>query len=619
MKLQLRQIQIRFKIMVALMFVVTAVVSVITYTMTNMFHQDKKSYISDVSALVATHAAAEVDAVLASYADRLLASSRIYADADLDPAARQRLLRGVLAEFPALISLNVLRDGQEVASLYDGGALEEAGITRDAYAARLAAEPLTAGALPERAPLVESYAVSDRLPALKLSVATAPSPDEPPLVLVAVVRLDDVQRIARASTAFDLSFFDDHGRPLFANDATRLAGLELPPSAQGLEGRVVAQAREFRLNEVEMIGGFAPTQIGGLTAAALVPRSAAYFASRNLLSRLVVIAAVLLMAAALIGMVWSATLTRPLSRLMTATQAVAKGRFDVHVEVKSGDELGTLGQSFNRMATELDDRENALKQAQVQLIQSEKLAAFGQLGAGIAHEVKNPLAGIQGVVQLSLRKCEEGSPFQQTLQIIEKETKRCRTIIDNLLKFARQEAVALAPTEIGTVITDAAAIMRHQLELKNVKLEAAADENLPLVKANGNQLQQVLMNLILNAQQAMAGKDGHVQVTAHEKAPGRVEIRVQDDGPGIPKDIQARIFEPFYTTKPAGQGTGLGLSVSFGIVRDHGGEISVESEPGSGTCFVISLPVLAQSKAPEDVGTVAAPVEDLSPVGTGGR
>jgi signal transduction histidine kinase len=139
-------------------------------------------------------------------------------------------------------------------------------------------------------------------------------------------------------------------------------------------------------------------------------------------------------------------------------------------------------------------------------------------------------------------------------------------------------------------MTDACAIVNHQLELNKVKLEKDLAPDLPTILGNANQLQQVLMNLMINAQQAMNGKPGMVSVITRLLKPDHVEIRVKDTGPGIPAEIQKRIFEPFFTTKPAGKGTGLGLSVSFGIIKDHKGEIRVESEEGKGSEFIITLP-----------------------------
>ncbi len=161
----------------------------------------------------------------------------------------------------------------------------------------------------------------------------------------------------------------------------------------------------------------------------------------------------------------------------------------------------------------------------------------------------------------------------------------------NLLKFARQEKVAHVLTDINSVAEDAAAIVDHQLGIHKVTLEKKLMHGLPGIMGNSNQIQQVLMNLMINAQQAMEGRPGLITVETLRADPGHVEIRVSDNGPGMPKEVQEKIFEPFFTTKTAGKGTGLGLSVSYGIINDHGGTISVESEPGKGTLFVVSLPV----------------------------
>jgi signal transduction histidine kinase len=291
-------------------------------------------------------------------------------------------------------------------------------------------------------------------------------------------------------------------------------------------------------------------------------------------------------------MIWSRRVTQPIIRLHDATKEVGKGKFDIRVNPTSSDEIGDLALSFNQMTQELTSREEALKQTQAQLVQSEKLAAFGQLGAGIAHEVKNPLAGILGYVQLSMRKVGPETPLHVNLKIIEKETKRCKTIIDNLLKFTRQEVVDRKPIEVNGVIEDTSALVEHQLGMHQIRLEKSLAEGLLPILGNANQLQQVLLNIILNAQQAMEGKPGVVRLETEILDEGWIEVRVRDTGPGIPKEIQSRLFDPFFTTKPAGKGTGLGLSVSYGIVRDHEGEIQVESEPGEGALFRIRLPAL---------------------------
>jgi signal transduction histidine kinase len=143
------------------------------------------------------------------------------------------------------------------------------------------------------------------------------------------------------------------------------------------------------------------------------------------------------------------------------------------------------------------------------------------------------------------------------------------------------------------VVTDAMAIVEHQLEMNRVTLKQNLAAELPIISGNANQIQQVLINLMINAQQAMEGRAGEVSVTTSHHDSGYVQIQVRDTGPGIPADLQSKIFEPFFTTKEVGKGTGLGLSVSYGIIKEHGGDIVVKSAVGKGTAFLISLPLKA--------------------------
>jgi predicted Zn finger-like uncharacterized protein len=346
-----------------------------------------------------------------------------------------------------------------------------------------------------------------------------------------------------------------------------------------------------------MVGGLAGIEGTDLLAGVQIPKAAAYLTARELLNNLTLVALVLLVAAALIGLFGSRLLTGTLERLSNAARIVAKGRFDIQVAATSRDEIGELASSFNQMAIELDTREKALKSTQEALIQSEKMAAFGELGAGIAHEIKNPLAGILGLTQLSMRKMNKNDPVYTNLGIIEKETNRCTYIIQNLLKFSRQEKVAFESVDLNQVARDAMAIVEHQLALNKIKLISEFDDALPSISGNANQIQQVLINLMINAQQAMEGRSGKVTVTTAGNKNGHAQIRVKDTGPGIPEELQAKIFEPFFTTKPVGKGTGLGLSVSYGIIKEHKADIQLHSTPDEGTSFTLLFPVTAMKSS----------------------
>ena len=283
------------------------------------------------------------------------------------------------------------------------------------------------------------------------------------------------------------------------------------------------------------------------------------------------------------------------------------------INATSRDEIGSLATSFNHMASELKSREKALIEANEKLVQSEKLSAFGQLSAGIAHEVKNPLTGILGYAQLSLRKIDKETSLHKNISVIEKEAKRCKAIIENLMKFARQEQVEFKETDLINVAGDALAIVDHQLSINRIKVIKQFDPALPLISGNANQIQQVLINLMINSQQAMDGEPGTISLRIRNCNDKWVEIWLKDSGPGIDKEIQDKLFEPFFTTKKSGKGTGLGLSMSYGIINEHKGKILIHSTLGKGTTFVIVLPIIQPST---ETGAVEAgentPIEKRS-------
>jgi two-component system, NtrC family, sensor kinase len=581
---------LRFKILLAQLLGVTVVLSLITFTMARLFHADKTAYIHDLTSTVVLHTAQEADALLIGYRERLRVFSRTLAQDEW--GGRQQVLNGLFEEFGEfLLVTRSSAEGEE--TVYDQAALAASGLTKGDLLGFRATHPLPAS-LPGGGPYLENSTVSTKLPTLTLTISeTAPDGGEQ-VTTSGVIRLDKLQNLARRSRVFEIFLLDAEGRFLAHSDRSRIgkaAGGDWWGRASQMRGS--GMTMEYRDGGKGMVGGFSRVSCGGLTAGVQIPKSAAYLSSRELLGDLLALSLTLLGGAALLSIYWSHRLTRPIEELSRATRMVAQGRFEIEVKADSGDEIGALAGSFNKMATELHNRENALKDLYGQLVQSEKMAAFGALGAGIAHEVKNPLAGILGITQLSLRGVEAGHPLQKNLLIIEKETKRCKTIIENLLKFARQEKVEFEAVDIPQVVADAVAIVDHQLGIHNIKVEQQLEAGLPGCRGNANQLQQVLMNLMINAQQAMAGSSGSLRISARQGESGAVELRISDTGPGIAQEIQDRIFEPFFTTKPAGQGTGLGLSVTYGIVKEHGGEIRLESGLGVGTTFIITLPTAA--------------------------
>ncbi len=286
----------------------------------------------------------------------------------------------------------------------------------------------------------------------------------------------------------------------------------------------------------------------------------------------------------------SRRITRPLEVLSRAVGKIAKGNFDVNVNIESEDEIGQLSKSFNEMADELNVREASLKKAQLALVQSEKMAAVGTLSAGLAHEVKNPLSAVLGYAQLAKRKLTQPEALEKHLDIIENETRRCNEIIGNLMQFSRAEKGEFSEVAVNAVIEKSIGIVDHQLSLNGVTIEKNLAPEIPPILGIANQLQQVLMNLSINAQQAM-GESGGVLSFSSVVDSSSVLITVDDTGPGIPDDVAANIFEPFFTTKEAGEGTGLGLSVTYGIIQEHDGDIRVMGNPNGGARFEIRLPI----------------------------
>jgi two-component system NtrC family sensor kinase len=585
----------RFKILIILLSVITIVVSTITFTMANLFREDKTAYIHDLTSVIALHTAQEARSLLTGYRQKLQVFAQIMSGRDLPQDRKDRLLERLFGDFKEFLSVTLYRDGKEQAAVYDAQTMKTAGVSKDDLISWRRKYPLPFDRIRSGELFIVNSTMSEKMPCLTLAVANPDASDDEPAVIAAVIRLDELLRLASRTKVFETFVIDSGGNLLAHTDPRVVVRHERASWLPALTGRqeqhTMGTTLEYAQNGVQMVGGFSPVEFSGLVAGVQIPKTAAYLTARELLGNLVVVALALIVISAIVSVFWSRLITRPIEKLSAAARVVGTGRFDIRLELSSRDEIGDLALSFNQMASELAVREKALKDSQTALIHSEKMAAFGQLGAGIAHEVKNPLAGILGFAQLSLRKIDADNALYQNLVMIEKEAKRSKTIIENLLKFARQEKMEFEKVSINTVVEESATIMRHQLELHKVKLELDPAPELPPVSGNANQLQQVLMNLFLNAQQAMDGTAGAIRVTTRLLGPDTVEVRVIDSGPGITEDVQAKLFEPFFTTKPSGKGTGLGLSVSYGIIKEHRGDIRVESRPGAGATFIITIPI----------------------------
>ena len=276
--------------------------------------------------------------------------------------------------------------------------------------------------------------------------------------------------------------------------------------------------------------------------------------------------------------------TRPVEDLTAAARRIGEGDLTGGFTLDRSDEIGVLSKT-------LDDMKTKLKSSYDLLLNSEKMALMGQVVAGIAHELNNPLTIVIGNIQLMMMR-EFNEKNLQSLTRIKDGADRASRIVKNLLTFARQEKPERKLTDINVALKKALELRHYELKVSNIEVHTELADDLPETMADPHQLQQVFLNLIVNAEQAMIDAHGKGLLrlsTRHET--GKILVFFADDGPGIPPQNLRRIFEPFFTTKPVGKGTGLGLSICQGIVGEHGGRIDVESTAGRGTTFIIELPV----------------------------
>ncbi len=312
--------------------------------------------------------------------------------------------------------------------------------------------------------------------------------------------------------------------------------------------------------------------------------------------------------------------TQPLRRLRDSAEAVGLGDYSQRVEVTSHDECGELAAVFNQMTgnikvsrEQLETTVETLKTTQNQLIQSEKLSGIGEFVAGVAHELNNPLTSVMGFAEL-LQQMDMPEQSRRYLDVIFKSAKRCQKIVASLLSFARRHAPERKVVCVNEIVESAVEILHYQMRTSNIEVITQLDPNLPSTEVDSHQMQQVFLNIISNARQAMEANQakGWLRITT-ESSDHHVRVIFQDNGPGIPPENLTKIFNPFFTTKEVGKGTGLGLSLCYGIVSEHGGTIAPFSKEGEGATFVIELPVSqALATAAEKKATAALPSQSKS-------
>ena len=315
-----------------------------------------------------------------------------------------------------------------------------------------------------------------------------------------------------------------------------------------------------------------------------------------------------------------------MKRFITGTKEIAAGNLQHRIAVDRRDELGELASSFNHMAKDLDGAQHELidwsstlerkveqktrelQTAQEQVLHMEKMASLGKLSSMIAHELNNPLSGILTLSKLVKKRLaapeitpEKLAQMNRDLLLISDEAKRCGEIVKNLLFFARAHPSERSACDLHAIVERSLRLIQHQIDMQQISVIYAAPDPPVLVTGDESQIQQVLIAILINALEAMP--DGGTLTIVARDAGDHSELEIGDTGIGIPATALPRIFEPFFTTKESGYGMGLGLSIVYGIIKQHGGDIRVTSEPGHGTTMTVTLPRASTIHIPSEEAT----------------
>jgi signal transduction histidine kinase len=381
-----------------------------------------------------------------------------------------------------------------------------------------------------------------------------------------------------------------------------IAHPQFKPYEYGLSKYPAPRLREFVINMMagetgwkayyylgEKAAAYAPIPAMDWSLAVAIPIEEFKKEAQAIRVKVVQVVVATLLLAVVVVIVLSYNLLRPVRRLVAATERIASGDLSQEIAIKSGDELGALTRSFNRMVRNL-------KEIQSELVRSEKLISLGRLSAGVAHEIRNPLNAMKGAIVYLQRRKSHDTLIQEYTQLILEEIDRLNQFVTEFLYFARQSSPNLTPANLNELIWNTLNLFEEKFREKGINVVKHLDPSLPSLMIDPNQMEQVIVNLFINACDAMA-EGGVLELSTEIKRDGqgadssfRALVKVEDDGAGIPHEHLQNIFDPFFSTKETG--TGLGLPISLGIVESHGGKLKVQSQESKGTKVIIELPVM---------------------------
>ncbi len=515
--------------------------------------------------------------------------------------------------------------GPDARPLAPGVYLEQAQPDRPAFSAEampallsaLALAPLEAGSKGQTA-LSPAYARAGQ-PAASLAISVKLADGgKAPFVLAELSLAQVAQRLKAGSQepSERLLLVDGGGRVLAGTDETEplsaLDGTLWGQATTSLGAQSVSSLRALLPGREPMLVSVArlPHALG-LYALISVDEHLALASVRRLRQTVLGSIAAGLGVLLLIGFAFTRRLNRRIAAAAAGAEAFGRGELNHRIPVSGADELTELSETFNRLGAELEGARGRLlrwndelkarveeataelKAAQVQLLETQKLAAIGQLGAGVAHEINNPLAGILGHTQLLMLERSEADPDFDALRKIEQSAKRCKEITQNLLRFSQQrDRPELRPTDLNAIVRDALSLNLNQMKGEGISVELALSPGVLLVKGDPGHLSQVILALLSNARTALMQRPLK-QISLVTRREGELAVvEVRDTGKGIQPAHLPRIFEPFFTTKDIWSNVGLGLSVAYRVMTEHQGKIDVATEVGKGSVFSLRLPAL---------------------------
>jgi signal transduction histidine kinase len=562
---------------------------------------DKEATVYDVSALIAGTVSEQISRTIDGIAVKLRYFGEEY---ESTPGDAERRARALFLADDSVLSLEVFKrsgSGYERTFLFvDVPRLAGLNLTVDDLAEARKRSPPVLEAVVASGVMVQNASLAPDLALVRVAAATS----DGRAVIIADLRPEWLLSAVSTSKLYRVFLVDRFGRVLAHPDGNRVINHEdlssNPVVKNALATRVSRGAEEYVSNGEARLAAWARVGDGLGAVVVEVPRDEVFAATTDLSQRSLLFALGVIGTSVVLAIGFGRRITRPLRDLQSTMAVISRGEFGVEVPIEGPTEIRSVGAALNEMSRELVRRSDKLQRTNAQLIQSEKLSAVGELAASVAHEVKNPMVGIVGFAQLG-QESSDLAEVHEYFTLIEADAFRANKILQNLLEFSRLPEAEREQLGINEVVNGALQLCRHQLMMAGVKMVVQLGDELPTIRANSNQLRQVLLNLILNASQAMeesATKTLQVLTSqATENGADTVEIRIADTGPGIADEVKSQLFKPFFTTKRRGQGTGLGLSVSRSIIEEHRGSIRVESATGQGATFIIRLPVFVAPAA----------------------